>query len=301
MTPPPLVVALVDAFTATPGQGNRAAVVADADGLDDATLQRIAAAMNVSETAFVTSDAECDFRLRWFTPVREVDFCGHGTVATLHRLAELGRIAMPAESRFNCRVGPIAFAMERDDDGALRVWSEAPVPTFADPPLPAERLCGLLDVEPEYLDPEVPVRAAFGISFVPLASRSEVAALSPHFGAIAAALEDGVHGICAFARDPHEPGNFAFSRFFTPAYGIREDPVTGSTNAPLVALCAEAGVLPLPEGGGTVSVRNEQGDDMGQAGRVDVELSVDASGKAERIRFGSRAVTVLVGALSATA
>lgn len=83
----------VDAFTGKPFAGNPAGVVPEAEGLVGEELQLIAREMNLSETAFVTrsQDAGADFDVRFFTPVTEVDLCGHATIATFHLLAELGR------------------------------------------------------------------------------------------------------------------------------------------------------------------------------------------------------------------
>ena len=82
---------IVDAFTKTPGEGNRAGVVLDAAGLDAEAMQRIAAVVGASETAFLLSPpGEGPIRLRYFTPTDEIDFCGHATVATFVLLLRPG-------------------------------------------------------------------------------------------------------------------------------------------------------------------------------------------------------------------
>lgn len=80
----------IDAFTTAPFTGNPAAVVLDGEGLDETTMQAIAREMNLSETAFLSSPSvpAAHYRLRWFTPTREVTFCGHATIATCHALFE---------------------------------------------------------------------------------------------------------------------------------------------------------------------------------------------------------------------
>jgi PhzF family phenazine biosynthesis protein len=290
-------IALVDAFTRRPGQGNRAGVVLDADGLPEEALQRIAAAVNVSETAFVTRAAGVDFALRWFTPTSEVPFCGHGTVATLHRLAEVGRLARGQRVAFQCRAGRLDAEIAADAGGSPRVWSATPAPAWGPLPVAPERLAELLGAGVDDFDAGVPARANRGTVFVPIRDRATLMGLRPQLAAIRLEQALGLEGICAFARDPIEPDHAAISRYFVPAHGIDEDPVTGSTNGPLAALLAEAGAVAMPVAGGTVRVRMEQGDGMGRAGRVDVELTGTPRG-VTGIRIGSEAVTVLVGTLA---
>ena len=83
----------VDAFTSTPLEGNACAVLPDAQGLSDERMQAIAREMNLSETTFVFPSDVADFRCRYFTPLEEIPLAGHPTIATVHALAEIGRIA----------------------------------------------------------------------------------------------------------------------------------------------------------------------------------------------------------------
>jgi len=297
MRAPPVAIALVDAFTRTPGQGNRAGVILEADGLDDAAMQAIAAAVNVSETAFVARADGAAFRLRWFTPTNEIEFCGHGTVATLHRLAETGRLTPGAMCAFACRVGTLAAEVSADATGS-RVWTETPAPAWGPLPVAPERLGDLLGADPSVFDTRLPARASRGTVYVPIRDRATLLGLRPQLAAIALEQAMGLEGVCAFALDPIEPRDTAISRYFVPAHGIDEDPVTGSTNGPLAALLAEAGAVALPVRGGTVRVRMEQGDGMGRRGRVDVELTGTPDG-VTRIRIGSEAVTVIEGRVRA--
>src|ERR1700716_2108465 len=84
----------VDAFTTTPLEGNACAVVLDARGLDDATMQAIAKETNLSETSFVfPGDADADFVVRYWTPIGEIPMAGHPTIATVHALREAAIVA----------------------------------------------------------------------------------------------------------------------------------------------------------------------------------------------------------------
>src|SRR5262245_9077487 len=96
----------VDAFTSRPFTGNPAAVCLLDQPRDDDWLQRVAAEMNLSETAFLLPE-EKDYRLRWFTPTVEVDLCGHATLASAHTLLETGRAIGTAPIRFQTRSGEL--------------------------------------------------------------------------------------------------------------------------------------------------------------------------------------------------
>src|SRR5258708_29751517 len=99
-----LSIVQVDAFTATPFAGNPAAVCVLPEPRDDRWMQDVAQEMNLSETAFLTRQAD-GFNLRWFTPVVEVDLCGHATVASAHVLWETGHLQSGEQARFHTRSG----------------------------------------------------------------------------------------------------------------------------------------------------------------------------------------------------
>ncbi len=293
--PAGLAVALVDAFTTTAGAGNRAGVVLDATAIDDAAKQAIAQAVGVAETSFVsTPGAEpgAGFRLQWFTPTNEMSFCGHGTVAALHRMAETGALAA-GEHRFTCLAGVLGVTIEAG--GA--VWTDTPAPEWVELPVRAEHLCELAGADLRQWDRELPARMTHGNVFIGLKSREALLRAKPALRALLGEKDrSGVEGVCLYTCDTHEPDNLAFSRYFTPAHGIDEDAVTGSTNGPLAAMLAEASAGGCDLSGGVLTVRNEQGDGLGQPGRVDVQLT-GAPGAVTRIRIGSRAVTLMAGTL----
>src|SRR4029453_18677192 len=99
------------------GEGNRAGVVPDADGIGEAMLQASAQAVAASETAFVLTPRHgADLRLRYFTPTSEIEFCGHATVATFHRLVETGALRAPGLYRLDTEVGVVEVEVEREGD-----------------------------------------------------------------------------------------------------------------------------------------------------------------------------------------
>src|SRR5580704_16328280 len=100
----PLTITQVDAFTAKPFAGNPAAVCVLPDGREASWMQSVAREMNLSETAFLLRQAD-GYQLRWFTPVVEVDLCGHATLAAAHALWEEGHVPPAAQARFHTRSG----------------------------------------------------------------------------------------------------------------------------------------------------------------------------------------------------
>ncbi|MEP6562238.1 MAG: PhzF family phenazine biosynthesis isomerase [Nakamurella sp.] len=143
------------AFSATPVGGNPAGVVLAAEGMDDATMQRVAADIGYSETAFLTSrdTASGQIRVRYFSPVAEVAFCGHATIATG---VALGEIEGLGRYLFMTNVGPIPLDVERGKNGDLTATFESPIAGVED--LDDEVLNRLLaalawsrsDLEPHY-------------------------------------------------------------------------------------------------------------------------------------------------------
>ncbi|MCY1042883.1 PhzF family phenazine biosynthesis protein [Corallococcus sp. bb12-1] len=287
-------VQIIDAFTRTPGVGNRAGVMLDAASLDASTMQRIAAVVSASETAFVLSRPEDPtVRLRYFTPVDEIPFCGHATVATFHLLAERGLLRSPGVYRLECPAGTFDIELEPRGTQGTRVWIVTPQPAAQVSPVTLEALMPTLGGRVEQVEPALPVIRQGHRLMVPLKRREDLESLTPR-GAVMNALlmPHGVRGVYLFTLDAKEQGSVAQARYFVPGFGILEDPVTGSAAGPLAAYLVEHGALRLPEQGGTVSGRIEQGDTLGKPGRIDIEVT-GKPGRIERARVGGVALTVM--------
>ena len=266
---------VVDAFSAQAFGGNPAGVVLDGAELSDAQMQRIASEMKHSETAFPlpSRSAGSDFHLRWFTPVGEVRFCGHATLATLHVLVEEAkRIRVPengvARARFGCKAGVMHVELSREA-GRLRALFETPPTHFRKETLPGEALAAMNAV-PEALDPRIPPHRAEseeGNLYLCVRDRQALARMHPDSRALDAIGRSlGVAGFVPFTLAP-EPGVDAALRAFFPFYGIEEDPVTGSASGHLALLMQRflPGVLPR-------RLVFRQGDEVGRPGRVEIEL-----------------------------
>jgi len=213
---------VVDAFSAQAFGGNPAGVVLDGAELSDAQMQRIASEMKHSETAFPLPSraAGSDFHLRWFTPVGEVRFCGHATLATLHVLVEEAkRIRVPengvARARFGCKAGVMHVELSREA-GRLRALFETPPTHFRKETLPGEALAAMNAV-PEALDPRIPPHRAEseeGNLYLCVRDRQALAQMRPDSRALDAIGRSlGVAGFVPFTLAP-EPGVDAALRAF---------------------------------------------------------------------------------------
>jgi PhzF family phenazine biosynthesis protein len=208
----------VDAFTTGPLTGNPAAVMPLDRWLDDTLMQKIAVENNLSETAFtIPSEREdADYDLRWFTPVSEVDLCGHATIAAGHVLIT----GQPV--RFSTRAGILIVTRHGD---------------LLELDLPAAKLTETR--EPELMRalrlPDAPVWLAEGCNdaaVIEIADEAAVRAMQPDFAALGK-----IHRMaCVTARGDTET---IASRVFVPYCGIDEDPVTGSAHAALVPYWAQ--------------------------------------------------------------
>jgi PhzF family phenazine biosynthesis protein len=209
----PIPIVQVDAFTEHPFGGNPAAVCLLPEERDASWMQLVAREMNLSETAFLVRRADW-FDLRWFTPSVEVDLCGHATLASAHVLWEEKHLEASQPARFQTKSGLLTA---RRDEG--QIWLDFP----ALPEKPVEAPDALergLGVSARYVG-----RNAFDY-LVEVESEDAVRNLSPDMDALA---RMGGRGVIVTSRAHGSQYDFV-SRFFAPASGIDEDPVTGSAH-----------------------------------------------------------------------
>lgn len=213
----------IDAFAGEVFRGNPAAVVPLEKWLPDATLQAIANENNLAETAYFVPEGD-GWSLRWFTPLVEVDLCGHATLASAHLI--FSRLRPDASSvRFQTRSGLLTVTREGNllalDFPALRPKREANESTRS------------------------AVDAAMGSAALELWRARDLLALLPSAAAVRALRPnlDAIARLDAFAlivtAPGDEPGVDFVSRFFAPAKGVPEDPATGSAHCTLTPFWAE--------------------------------------------------------------
>ena len=216
-------IVLVDAFTSKPFSGNPAGVCLLSEPALPDWMQSVAMEMNVSETAFLVP-AQGGFDLRWFTPLKEVDLCGHATLASAHVLWQDGHVAENEAAIFFTRSGELTA--RRLETG----WIELDFPArVAEPVASPVGLIEALGIEPKFVGRDV------DDFLIEVATAREVRELSPDFAALRAI---DARGIIVTSADPVGPYDF-LSRFFAPAVGIDEDPVTGSAHCSLAVYWSE--------------------------------------------------------------
>ena len=210
----------VDAFTDGPFSGNPAAVCPLDAWLPDAVMQSVAAENNLSETAFFVPNGD-GYRLRWFTPTTEVDLCGHATLASA--FVVFGWLAPWRRS--------ITFQTEKA--GPLTVSRDDDLLALDFPSRPPQRL-EISDAMAAALG-ERPTALFAARDYLAVFERAEdVAALQPDFPAVAA-----LDRFAVIVTAPGTDGIDFVSRFFAPARGVDEDPVTGSAHCTLIPYWAE--------------------------------------------------------------
>jgi PhzF family phenazine biosynthesis protein len=214
----------VDAFASEAFRGNPAAVCVVSGGTEARWMQSVAGEMNLSETAFVEPGIGGNWGLRWFTPGVEVDLCGHATLAAAHVLWQTGRVDGKEPIRFDTRSGRLECRWD-GAGGVTMDFPERPAQAMAIPEgLPAAlgsdvRWCG---------------RSVDDL-LVELPHAATVRGLNPDLAAIG---RFPVRGVIVTAPSDGEGSDFV-SRFFAPAVGVPEDPVTGSAHCTLAGYWAE--------------------------------------------------------------
>lgn len=278
---------IVDVFTEHPLEGNALAVFPDASGLDDATMQKIAKELNLSETVFVfpATRSDCAVSVRIFTPSKEMAFAGHPTIGTSFVLLVEGII--PANSGhflLQEKVGPVQI---RVDMGTRPlIWLCTPPITKGrtfDRTLCAQAL-GLETSDLLHITPQL-VSAGNPTVFVAMKDKDAVdRSWLDYHGSIL--LKDGYQEpVCVFVFTPTPDG--AYSRMFAPEYGISEDPATGSSTGPLAVFMIQHGLVSCAPGTRFIS---EQGTKMGR--RSILHVHILGEGGKDGIDIGGHVVPV---------
>jgi PhzF family phenazine biosynthesis protein len=215
----------VDAFTEQVFAGNPAAVCPMQAWLSDETLQHIAAENNLSETAFTVPDGQGGYELRWFTPTCEVDLCGHATLAAAWvLLCSHGR---RSPVRFQTRSGTLTVALV----GELLVMDFPALPPAKESVTPTPAMLAALGHSPTALFSIPPIHGA-DYFLATYEDAAAVASLRPDTAAM------GALGANVLATAAGEGDVDFVSRFFAPASGVDEDPVTGSAHCTLAPFWA---------------------------------------------------------------
>ncbi len=257
----------VDAFASEPFAGNPAAVCLLTDVRDEKWMQSVAREMNLSETAFLLRQG-AGFSLRWFTPEVEVALCGHATLASAHVLWEEGILSYSKQAHFYTRSGLLTASFDGEE-----IELDFPAKPAAPAPTPAGLLEALGVQTASWLG-----KSEFDYLLL-LGSEKEVREAAPDFGRL---RKVEARGIIVTAKSETKEFDFV-SRFFAPASGVNEDPVTGSAHCSLGPFWQER-----------LAKSEMRAHQVSARGGV---LKVHMAG--DRVYLGGRAITVLRGELVA--
>lgn len=258
----------IDAFTNSPFKGNPAGVTFG-DGLSAVEKQLIAREMNLSETAFISKSKIADYKLQWYTPTSEVKICGHATIATLHFLNEKKLLREGQQIKFETLSGVLnCYKAEK------YYFMQIPIPKSSIYKKSQDVLLNVLGLKKNQLNKNLPFLIMNqDTCYVNVKSLEDLKNLQPDYNEL---LKLGKQKkefriVVVFTLETFDRNTNAHSRCFVPYYGINEDPVTGSTNGPLLLVLKKLGII--KPGEENIQVTFEQGDIIGRNGRVGVRFN----------------------------
>jgi len=289
----------LDVFTDRRFAGNPLAVVLEGDGLDTAAMQAVAREFNHPETVFVLppKDSAHRARVQIFTPARELPFAGHPTVGTAVLLALRDRAAAGRELVLEEQVGPVRCTIEAVAGERGRARFAVPQnPVEMGAPPDAAAIAAGLKLEPADIGfgQFRPSRWSAGnpCTFVPVSGLAAVGRCNPDGAKFDAAFGNGMAYV--FCRETVAAEHGFHARMFAPAFGIREDPATGSAAAAFTGVLAHSGRL----SDGDHAITIEQGYEMGRPSLIRLAMTMQA-GKLASASIGGDAVVVTEGTLVA--
>ncbi len=285
---------IVDVFSGQAYSGNPLAVVLGAERFDDATMQRLAAETNYSETTFVYSRPEADggYRTRLFTPAREIAFAGHPLLGTAWVIRKVHDSESSGLVRLNLQVGQVPVSFETAADGGEVVWFCAPE-VSAGATVDPERMAAALGIAASDVDHSFPVQkmsAGTAAMIVPLTGLDVLRRCRLDLQAYESLVAEGFPPlIYLFCTETRDSANDLSARFFFEAHGVREDPATGNGAAFLGAYLTNHGVFAA----GKNAWRIEQGHELRRPSLV--QLRVISNDGSFRIEVGGRVVAAIQG------
>jgi trans-2,3-dihydro-3-hydroxyanthranilate isomerase len=274
---------IIDSFTAQPYRGNSAAV-AFGSNLTNAEMQLIAREMNLSETVFISNSVEADFKLQWFTRSHEVQLCGHGTIAALHFLNE--EKIVRDEISFETLSGILNCGCREG-----KYFMQIPLYGMEEFKGDKEEAAEALGINKSVLYNAYPFILLENKNlYVYIEQLEDLKNINPNLKLLKDITlnKKEFEGVVLFSSQTIDEESTAHIRYFTPAFGIDEDPVTGSAAGPLPFVMKKLGLLRKD-----FPLTIEQGDFMNRRGRVTVDYVED---KNELYILGD-AVTVMKGEL----
>jgi trans-2,3-dihydro-3-hydroxyanthranilate isomerase len=290
------VLHLLDVFAERRFQGNPLAVVISPEPLSRRVMGEVAREMNFSETTFITPKRQPDgaYRVRIFTPAREIAFAGHAVLGTGHVLRQLERGPPPVTVRLGLDIGVLPVTFQLRSGSGETAWLRAP-PVTAGPVLEPERIADALGLRVSDFEPSMPIQqwgAGTAAMIAALRSLRALEGCTPTRQTLALLEAAGLPPLLyLYCRETRHRRNDLSARFFFEANGLREDPATGNAAAFLGAHLVQYGAISR----GRTHLRIEQGYSVGRPSLV--HLRVDSTTKEPAIEVGGRVIQTAQGEL----
>ena len=287
---------IVDVFAEEKYAGNQLAVMKNGQALTTPQMQRIANEMHFSETTFICSPKQSNggYDVRIFTPAIEVPFAGHPTLGTAHVIRQNGGRPKPETVILNLKVGQIPVTFKADNAGNEVAWMKQKTPTFSRTFEPRD-FCQVLNLAEADISRDFPIQeVSTGLAFiiVPLKTLDAIKRARVNYDAQLSLLKENQAGILVFAPQTYKKENDLNVRVFVDAYGITEDPATGSGNGCLAAYLAKRTFF----GTSKVNARVEQGCEIGRPSLLQLQAE-EIRGLIE-VSVGGRVIPVAEGELA---
>ena len=278
----------IDAFTSEVFRGNPAGVTF-CNNLTEAEKQLIAKEMNLSETAFISESQIADYKLQWFTPTKEVNLCGHATIASLHYLFEKGIVSDNQFINFETLSGIISCASKSG-----KFFMQIPSPLLNEFEGCKEEILEALGIERVDVSDLPFILLDNGYLFICINTLQALWKIKPDFKRLyeLSAIKKEFFDIAVFTTETVDNDASAHVRFFAPYHGIDEDPVTGSACGPLLLVLIKLGLINNYLDDSFIKI--EQGDMLNRKGRVEVKFKSTIN----ELIIAGNAITVLKGKLN---
>lgn len=278
----------IDAFTTEAFKGNPAGITFSND-LSENEKQLIANEMNLSETAFISDSKIADYKLQWFTPAKEVNLCGHATIASLHFLFEKSMILSDQHISFETLSGIINCAHENG-----KYFMQIPIPQLDEFYGCKEEILEALGIDRVDVSDLPFILLDNGYLFISVNSLNALWKIKPDYKKLKELSNNKKEffDIAVYTTETIENDSSAHLRFFAPYHGIDEDPVTGSACGPLLLVLTKLELIKNYMDDSFIQI--EQGDVLNRKGRVEVKFN---SSNNELIIAGN-ATTVFKGKLN---
>ncbi|MDG6218588.1 MAG: PhzF family phenazine biosynthesis protein [Candidatus Thermoplasmatota archaeon] len=266
----------VNAFTSSKEGGNPAGVVLHPNSLTETQMKHVSQSIHVSETAFVFPSTTADYLVRFFSPLVEVDLCGHATIATFTVLGEKiqSNMTNPLQLTQETKLGILPVRLYFANDGSINhVLMQQKKPLFEPVSYQPRKLANILNISIDHLRRDIPQqRVSTGLFTLPVcvSSYEILKTVQPDFQLLKRfCKQHHVGSLHVFTFDTLEKTSLFHARNFAPCYGINEDPVTGTANGAVSSYLRHHNQFSSNE------IICEQGDIIGRSGRVQVSFIED--------------------------